>query len=330
MSDGHDAAPARATTRAPVSIVIAVSGGDAGLGECLAAVARQRDAGTQIIAVGAAGLGAEIVRRHPWLEWVDASPTALVPELWSLGLSRARQPIVAITTAHFRPAPDYLGAVRASHARSPAVGIGGAIDPPRGCGVVAWATYFLRYSAYLGWHHERDVTDFAGDNGTYKRAALAAHPRFLDHGFWEQDLHRVLRAERASLRFAPTIRVRQRAAFPLRHFVAERFQHGVRFGRGRLVGTSVANRWARIAGAPLIPLVFLARIAARVIRSRRDLGAFLAALPVLCMLVLAWSAGEGVGYLLGPAVAAPSSHALPGVNVSPARSIGAAGVRQDR
>ena len=54
---------------------------------------------------------------------------------------------------------------------------------------------------------------------------------------------------------------------------------------------------ARVLLAPLIPFVFLAKIAGRIARSRRDFAAFLYSLPVLTVFVIAWALGETWGYL---------------------------------
>jgi hypothetical protein len=282
-----------------ITIVVATSGGDAGLDDCLNAIAGQRDHATQVIVASGAPLGVDFAKRHPWVELVVADREVLIPDLWSLGMSRAVHSIVAITTAHFRFAPDYIEAVRAAHASATAAGIGGAINPPNGGGAVAWATYFLRYSAYLGSDDEREVDDFAGDNATYRRTALEAHSGVVRDGFWEQDFHRCLRENGETLRFVPAIRVTQQANLDAWRFMVQRFRHGLRFGRGRLAGMSAASRWFRILSVPLIPGVFFAKIVRRVLRSGRDLGPFVRSVPVLCIFLFAWSLGESFGYALG-------------------------------
>ena len=160
-----------------------------------------------------------------------------------------------------------------------------------------WATYFTRYSAYLDRARDPEVLDLPGDNASYKRAALEAHPECLRDGFWEQEFHRKIRSEGQRLTFLPEMRVRQHASFGFLPFVRQRLRHGRVFGRTRVRGRRPAFRALAAAASPLIPLVLLGRISLRVLRSRRDLGPFLLSLPVLCGFVLAWAAGEAAGYL---------------------------------
>jgi hypothetical protein len=287
--------PLNDRTLPAIAVIIAVWGDAAGLDDCLAALERQRDDNTSVIVVSAVSLPAALRSRYSQAVQLDARPDALVPQLWAMGIARATAPIVAITTSHFTPAPDYVAAVRAAPARLDAVGIGGRIDPPRGGSIMGWATYFLRYSAYLSWDHEKDVTDLAGDNASYKRAAVVAHARFMHDGFWEQSFHHAVVAEGQTLRFVPQIRVTQRAAFGLRRFIVQRFRHGVQFGLTRLQGASRSTRLARTLALPLVPVVLFVRIAGRVLHSRRDFGAFVRCLPVLLIFVFAWSVGEAVG-----------------------------------
>jgi hypothetical protein len=293
----NESAAVKKLEASALSVVVAVWGDTAGLEDCLTALDRQRDQDTRVFVVSAVPLPAELRNRYSWATQMDASPDMLVPQLWAIGMAHATTPIVAITTSHFTPAPDYLAAIRAAHARLDAVGVGGRIDPPRGGSVVEWATYFLRYSAYMSWNKEGDAADLAGDNASYKRAALAAHPRFLRDGFWEQSFHHAVLAEGKTLRFVPQIRVTQRAAFRFRPFVRQRFRHGVQFGRTRMQGARLGTRFVRILALPVVPAVLFARIAGRVLQARRDIGPFIRCLPVLGAFIMAWSAGETVGTL---------------------------------
>lgn len=286
-----------ATAALPVSIVIAVWGDCGGLEACLEALAAQRDADTQVIVVSNIPLPADFCSRHPWIDRAEASPALLIPHLWAIGMARSVHPIVAITTAHFIPAANYLSMLRRAHARLDAVGIGGAIDPPPNGDSVTWATYFLRYSTYLGWDSVRAVEDFAGDNASYKRAVLALSPDLVDQGFWEQRAHRALVERGHRLCFLPEIRLTLSTSFGVRRFCAQRFRHGLQFGRERVADAGVLARLVRIVSAPLIPLILLARIAGRVMRTKRYRGRFLRAFPILGMFVIAWSAGETAGYL---------------------------------
>ena len=139
----------------------------------------------------------------------------MTPRLWAAGMDIATGAIVAITTSHFLPAPDYEAAILSSHQRLDAGGIGGRIEPPIGNGPVAWAVYLLRYSEYLGLAARPSVEDFAGDNGSYKTSTLAGYrDQIRAKGFWEHELHQQMSRDGIILVYDPTIEVRQAVAFP--------------------------------------------------------------------------------------------------------------------
>jgi hypothetical protein len=291
-----------------VSVVIAACPDLNGLVECLESLASQQDAATEILVVSEASFPAELGMRFSSVRWLQGSPDMLVPNLWSTGINSSRGRILAITTARFVPARDWLKNISEAHKRLASAGVGGAIDPPRGRSAKAWATYFLRYSGYLKYSREQIVHEIAGDNASYKRESLAAHREAIADGFWEPDFHRLLRAEGKTLSFVPAIRVTQGAPFGIRCFCMQRFQHGRHFGRMRLRGSSAPVRIARVVTSPLIPAVLVAKIFGRVVASRRYFGRLLFSLPLLLVFVVAWTLGEVFGYCTLGSVGMPNKH----------------------
>lgn len=291
-----------------IAVVIAAWPDLNGLVECLESLASQQDAATEILVVSRECLPMEIRNRFSWIHWLQGLPGMLVPHLWSVGVNQARGKIVVITTARFVPARDWLKNISEAHQRLASAGIGGAIDPPRRGTSSEWAIYFLRYSAYLKYTQEQIVDEIAGENASYKRESLAAHGEAIADGFWEPDFHRLVRAEGKTLRFVPAIRVTQGAAFSIRCFCTQRFQHGWQFGRMRVRGSSAPVRIARIATSPLIPAVLLAKIVGRVLVSRRYFGQLLLSLPLLFVFVVAWTLGEIFGYCTVGSFALQNKH----------------------
>lgn len=280
-----------------VSVIVAAWLDTGGLAECLDALASQHANGTEVIVVSSAACPPQLKDRYGDVAWVEAAGDLSIPGLWGLGVRRSSRDVVALTTAHFTPAPDWVPAIRRSHSRLDSPAIGGPIDPPSGGGLVDWATYFMRYSAYARCDREETRDDLAGDNASYKRAAVLAHADLLRDGFWEQDFHRRFRRAGRTLTLVPDMRVRQRRSFGFRRFLRQRFEHGRRFGRTRMSGRAAGTRVAYLLGSPVVPALLLGRIASRVLGNGQDLGRFAAALPVLTCFVLAWTAGEAMGYL---------------------------------
>jgi hypothetical protein len=279
-----------------LSIIVAVWKDAAGLERCLAAFLEQLDDACELIVAA----GVELPAAPPSdlrVRWLRLPETLLIPELWSRGMEPAEGRHVAITTAHFEPAPNWVRAVRSAHARLDAVGIGGPIDAPRGGSAKDWATYFLRYSSTFHLAGERSVLDIHGDNASYDTAALRHHWAAIARGFWEPNFHRLVLAEGRTLAWVPAMRVTQRASYPFGAFCRQRLLHGREFGSSRVRGNGLGVRLVRLLLSPLIPFVFLTKITGRVLKSRRDVPAYLYSFPVLFAFVLVWAFGEAWGYL---------------------------------
>lgn len=278
-----------------LTIVVAAWPDDRGLAECLAALVPQLNSRTEVLIAGRGDSGVASLG-HPQIRRL-VEDRGLIPDRWAAGIRAARGRVVAITTAHFRPDPDWVSSIRAAHGRLDSAGIGGPIDPPSGPGPVGWATYFLRYSAYFDYDREQDVPDLAGDNASYKRAVIEEYPELLQNGFWELDFHRRVRASGRRLTFVPSIRVALHHSFGFFCFLRQRFKHGVQFGSARFQTGNRLFRLAAIAAAPIIPVILICKTAARAIRGRQSFGAFMLSLPVLACFVMAWASGEVYGYL---------------------------------
>ncbi len=292
-----------------VSIVVACWNNDTGLYECLEGIEQALGGGdVEVILVAnfEIGLGGRPSGLRLRTELTPSS--ALIPELWATGIECAQGRLVALTTAHFRPEPHFVQAVRQAHGNPSVIGVGGRINPPAALNPVQWAVYLLRYGRYLGLGAARPVEDFAADNGSYKTADLAermhSKPR---KGFWEHEYHREMRSDGLSLIYDPAISVRQIAAFSVREFLSQRFEHGRLFGLERAKRRSSLGRWL-FAGRTLflLPGLLLARTARSVLREPPCVKGFLVSLPILAIFATAWSAGEAAGYL----ARSPSPHGV--------------------
>ena len=89
-------------------------------------------------------------------------------------------------------------------------------------------------------------------------------------------------------------RMEQRVRERLGGMLRQRFRHGREFGESR-VTRHRESRVRLLLSAPLVPLVLVARIGQRVRTSGRHGPRFVAALPWLFILAVAWAAGEVAG-----------------------------------
>ena len=112
--------------------------------------------------------------------------------------------IIATTTSHFIPRPDWIEQILVAH-ESPHAGIGGAIENERSSGLVEWAVYFCRYSAFMLPFAERVTPEIAADNASYKRTALTQWLQSGLDGFWEPLVHAGFRKRGLTLSLNPAM-----------------------------------------------------------------------------------------------------------------------------
>jgi glycosyltransferase involved in cell wall biosynthesis len=294
-----------------LSVVVGSNNARASIAECLSALVEQSPAGeVEIIVVDSSSDGsADVVReRFPEVTLVEAPHLHFIPELWGVGVAMSKGELVAITTAHCGPAPDWVEEVTRAHAGDYA-GIGGAIENDPSAGLVDWAVYLCRYTPYMLPFEPVEAADVAGDNASYKREALAQCEGSMAGGFWEPVVHAALQRRGMRLLLTPRVVVRHRHSFGLRAFAVQRFWHGRQFGSSRAHAFPTPRRAVYAALGPAIPLIFLWRIGRRVVTRRRHAGRLAAALPVLVLFLVSWSAGEISGYLLPARKGAPPGRA---------------------
>lgn len=222
-----------------------------------------------------------------------------VPQLWTAGIQASRGRIVALTIENCVPAADWVEQMLKAHDGT-WVGVGGAIEMAPQNGLVDWAVYFSRYSNYMLPFESRFLDDVAGDNCSYKREALEPVRSLANGGFWETFVHEDMRRRGERLLSAPAPVVIYFGGLTGFRFLRRRFIHGRYFAARRSREFTGPQRIMRAAGSFLVPLLLVRRIAARVWRNGRHRMKFLMTFPVIAAFVVAWAAGEGVGYLEGP------------------------------
>ncbi len=290
------------TTPAPqISVVVASQNARGTIVECLSALLSQaRTFSVELIIVDSSSDETTVLIREqfPHVVLLALPPGALIPELWKVGIEHSTATIVAITTAHFIPAPDWLQQILKAHeAAAPA--IGGAIENDEAGRVVDWAVYFCRYSPYMLPFSEGAASEIAGDNASYKRESLDRCRQAWRTGFWEPEVHAEMKKAGERLLLAPSIIVRHKHSFGWWGFMQQRFQHGIQFGGDRAARFSVSRRVLYSVLSPAIPFIFLMRIVRQLLVKQRHWGKFVQALPILVLFLSAWTLGELVGYVRG-------------------------------
>jgi GT2 family glycosyltransferase len=282
-----------------LSIVVASNNARASIVRCLASLAEQGascDIESVVVDNSTDGTCEIIVQRFPGMRLISASPALFIPELWELGIRQTTGGIVALLTAHCIPDGHWIEAILKAH-QEPYAGIGGAIENDPAGNLVDWAIYFLRYTPFMLPFEAGHAKDIAGDNASYKRAALDLCQHVRRNGFWEPAIHAELRRAGQQVFLTPDIVVCHLKSFDFPGFMRNRFWHGREFGSRRAQGFTIPRRVLFALLSPLIPFLYLARITRQLMKKRRHAGRFLLSLPLLLLFLLAWTAGEFSGYI---------------------------------
>ncbi len=283
-----------------LSIVVAVKDGTSNLPALLGAF-KERDGNTEVIlcCAGPATCNEDVAQLFFPAE-------TLVPALWSEGILRARGSCVALTTAQFVPACDWLERLQAADLRR-WVGVGGAIDNDPAASARNWAIFFLRYSAFAPPLPAGETEEIAADNAVYDRAAILEHADLLREGFWEPSFHRRFRNAGKKLALDPDLVVVHHGTASAQDFARQRYLHGRAYGIERAERAGFTRNLLLLLSSPLVPALLLGRIFIRIARRPRYRGRLLVAMPWLVRFTFAWAIGEACGYastLFAPRTAA--------------------------
>jgi glycosyltransferase involved in cell wall biosynthesis len=285
-----------------VSVVVASNRSRALLDDCLAALLPQCERARAELIVARddddEGLDA-IAAAYPGVRLVTVKRGATIPELRGAGMRQATGDIVMLTEDHCVPGPRWVDELCLG-VDTVAEIAGGGMDNAQRKRAIDWAAYFSEYGLFATTRTDTSgAMQLTGANVAYRRSIVSDVVAWASAGEWENVSHERLRARGSSLHFVESAPVYQNKTYEFWEFCRDRYEHGRDYARTRLVEEAGARRWLLTAVTPLLPLVILSRVARAAAPTRW--GAFLRALPATLAFVTAWSIGEAVGYLRGPA-----------------------------
>ncbi len=283
-----------------VSVALVGICGATHLARCLEALRSQRDAPPFDIVVAydpALGGIAELATRYPEARLVSNEGQRTPLELASRAIAESRGEIVLLSEDHCIPAEDWVAELSAA-VQHHAAATGGSVDVVPGATATDWAFYFVDFFRYAPPLREGESPTLTVCNVGYRRSALEAIAQTWSSTFFhETAVNDALRRRFGPLWLTPRARVTMDRRVTLGGALYERYAFGRLFGCTRLEFASAGMRAAYTLLAPLLPLLLMARMAARALPAARLRAPFLRALPVLGCLVVSWSLGEWLGYL---------------------------------
>lgn len=257
-------------------------------------------AALEVIVAAPSGRGFEAVVSEFAEDAVVPMPSdATVPVLRAAGLARASGDIVAFLEDHAMVAPSWAAALLEPFGDSAVHAVGGPVAPAPGLSTLDWGAYLFDYGRFMPPAVAGPVRELSGLNMAFARELLDALGDTLRDGVIEGPLHEALRQRGVVLYLAPAAIVYQTKRYSLRETLDSVYYLGRGYASRRVQGTAVAGRLMRAAGSMVLPAVLVWRVLSVVLPKGRDTGRVLAGLGYLCLIALAWSVGEVVGYVAG-------------------------------
>lgn len=290
-----------ATGRRSLSVVVAAWNDPELLRTCLRSLDACDGRGSfEVIVAAPSGRGFESVTSElPGTVVVSMPGDATVPALRAAGLARAAGEVVAFLEDHAVVARRWADALREEFAAPEVRAVGGPVGQARGLSTLDWGAYLFDYGRFMPPAAEGPVHEVSGLNMAFTREVLDALGDALRDGVIEGPLHEALRQRGVGLRLAPGAVVYQTKRHSLRETLVSVYYLGRGYAGRRVQGTASAGRLVRAAGSLVLPAVLVWRTLSVVLPKGKDTGRVLAAVGYLCLLALAWSVGEGMGYVAG-------------------------------
>ena len=286
-----------------VSVIIAGNSPDTPIKRCLDALAAQWDSGVQVIVAfgGHSALEQELTDHAGRIELISYARPAALHVLRASALRQATGELVAILDPYSIPANGWLAAVRETHGVHANQAIGGPVDLDGAAqrGLLDWALYINEYGMFLPPMEVQGMDLLPGCNVSYKRSALfeGGVPRSPE--LWKTFVNDRLLELGETLLIEPGMIVSLDKTIDFSDYLLRRFDHGRCYGAMSSVEMSLAARWMRVAAAPLLPFVLLARWSGRFWARGRYRDKLVATLPLQLLMFGWWIAGETVGRVFG-------------------------------
>jgi hypothetical protein len=284
-----------------VSVAVVAICGLPQLSRCLDALAAQRDAPDfEVIVAVDPALGdlTPIRQRHPSVTLLSRDGCRTPIALAAMALPACRGSRILLTEDSCVAHPSWVATLTAT-AWEGRGAVGGLVEPEEEASPAAWAFCYVDFFRYMRPAAEGPARSLSVCNVAYHRSQLSAIAPVWETGFLEPEVHDQLRKRFGDLWLAPAAEVKVRRRVRFRDAVYERYAFGRLFGATRVRTLSLPRRLLHILLAPALPALLLGRLSAKALAGAETATRFIAALPALVVLVLAWSWGEGLGYLTG-------------------------------
>lgn len=284
-----------------LSVVVPSVNGEWALGPTLDALRRQARVALEVLVVDRLGNGVRrwLRDRYPEVRVVEVSPGTTIPEMRHQAFRVATAPSIAVIEDHVIVPDDWAECLLRAQTPSTPV-VAGAVDNAATERLVDWSAFLCEYSHCIPPLEGGTVQWLTGNNVVYPRDLLERFAEITGSGAWENRLHDAIRDSGIALTCHPEIVVGHKMHYTVGEYLSQRFLYARSYAGARVRGAGVVRRAFYGAAAFALPAVLYFRTVSRVLAKGRYRRELLKSLPLIAMFVVAWAAGEVVGYWTGP------------------------------
>lgn len=272
-------------------MVANVRGSAIDVGPSLDCLARELEAGDQVVWVDAAGVGP--------VHGVDDVVAGTRPSrghLYAEGLLAARHPFVAFTDSATEVQPGWRSAaVTGLMTGGPVVGGPVLLRPNRPA--ITAACFFVEYGPHAVAPFTSASGDVSANNVAYRRAALD-EVLGIGEPLWKSAVNTRLAGHGEPPVLVDGMRVVSTKTYGWSGIGSDRFQSGRLYGTQRAATWSPRRRLVRAPACAALPCLAYARLARRIGADKDLRASFALCTPLVLMALTAWSMGEAWGYLM--------------------------------
>jgi glycosyltransferase involved in cell wall biosynthesis len=241
----------------------------------------------------------EVRKRYPSVRVIKVAAGTTIPQMRHLAIEAATGDSIAVIEDHVLVPPDWatrlLAAQRAGH---PVVG--GSVENAATSRLVDWAAFLCEYSHCIPPIQGGSVSWLTGNNVVYPRTLLERFKNVTASGAWENELHGAILGAGIPLHCEPAIVVGHKMHYSVWDYLSQRYLYARSYAGARVASRGMGSRMAYGAASLVLPPLLFWRTVQRVLPKRGYRMHLLKSLPLLGLFVLAWAAGEAVGYVAGP------------------------------
>jgi len=237
-------------------------------------------------------------RRFPQAKVLEVAPDTTIPAMRALAFREATAPSVAVIEDHVIVPDGWAKALLDAQSEVTPV-VAGCVENAATESLVDWAAFLCEYSHCTPPLPAGPAEWLTGNNVVYSRALLERYRAVAESGGWENQLHDAFKRDGVPLTCRPDIVVGHKMHYTFSLYMSQRYLYSRSYAGSRASGAGSGRRLAMGIASLALPPVLFWRTVSRIRAKGRHQGELVKALPLLALFVVAWAAGEAVGYLAG-------------------------------